>query len=63
MRAMETRDMNNREWAPIRVSTDHRKLTNEELHALLCIKIPQLGSVKVTDDIRETIIAMIEISD
>jgi hypothetical protein len=63
MRAMETKNMNEREWTPVSVALDHRKLTNEELHELLCVKIPQMGSVEVTDDIRETIIAMIEISD
>jgi hypothetical protein len=65
MIAMETRRMDDNEWTPVGMAftRDHRKLSNDELHRLLCIKIPQMARIPVTDEIRETVIAMIEISD
>jgi hypothetical protein len=42
---------------------DHRKLTNEELYRIVCTKIPHMVFLNVTDEIRETVIAMIEVSD
>lgn len=41
--------------------TDYRKLSNEELHGLLCASNPEMSSYPVTDDTRETVIAMLEI--
>jgi hypothetical protein len=63
MRLMETSRMDDKEWTPVSIAADHGKLTNEQLHELLCVKIPRMASVEVTDDIRETVIAMISISD
>ncbi len=63
MRAMETMRMEDREWVPVSVTIDPGELTNEDLHRLLCVKIPRMSSVEVTDDIRETVIAMIAVSD
>jgi hypothetical protein len=42
---------------------DHRKLTNEELYKIVCTRIPHMVFLDVTDEIRETVIAMIEVSD
>jgi hypothetical protein len=63
--AMETLRMDDIEWAPVGMAftKDHRELSNDELHRLLCMKIPQMAKIHVTDEIRETVIAMIEISD
>ena len=41
---------------------DPRKLTNEELYRLVCSRIPHMAFLNVTDEIRETVIAMIEVS-
>ena len=49
-------------WAG-KPAIDHRKLTNEELHRIVCTRIPHMVFLNVTDEIRETVIAMIEVSD
>lgn len=43
-------------------TTDPRKLSNEELYRLVCFRIPHMAFLDVTDEIRETVIAMIEVS-
>jgi hypothetical protein len=40
---------------------DYRKLSNEELHGLICAVNPEMSSYPVTEDTRETVIAMLEI--
>jgi hypothetical protein len=42
---------------------DHSRLTNEELHRLVCRRAPHMVFLNVTDEIRETVIAMIEVSE
>ncbi|HEY3275715.1 MAG TPA: hypothetical protein VGJ94_03770 [Syntrophorhabdaceae bacterium] len=63
--AMEARKMSNGKPPPtcISMKTDHTQLTNEELHTLLCLRLPHMSAVEVTDEIRETIIAMLEVWD
>jgi hypothetical protein len=41
---------------------DFRLLSNTELHKLLCAINPEMSSYAVTDDTRETVIAMLEIA-
>lgn len=41
---------------------DFQLLSNTELHRLLCAINPEMGSFAVTDDTRETVIAMLEIA-
>lgn len=41
---------------------DYRKLSNEDLHRILCATNPEMSSFPVTDETRETVIAMLEIA-
>ncbi len=43
-------------------TADYRNLTNGELQRLLSDSIPEMRYFPVTDDTRETVIAMIKIS-
>jgi hypothetical protein len=40
--------------------TDYRKLSNSELHRILCSVDARMSSFPVTDGTRETVIAMLE---
>ena len=42
---------------------DHKALSNEELHRLVCHRIPHMVFLDITDEIRETVIAMIEVTE
>jgi hypothetical protein len=39
---------------------DYRKLSNRELHRVFCVVDPTMSSFAVTDETRETVIAMLQ---
>lgn len=39
---------------------DYRKLSNRELHGVFCVVDPTMSSFAVTDETRETVIAMLQ---
>ena len=45
-----------------RTPADYRTLSNEDLYRLLCFTLPHMVFVEVTDDVRETVVAMLVVS-